>query len=87
MLITFFDILPQIFHIYDVVVRVPDYRSRVPEFVSRSLQILGLELGLLSIVRITEELIGKKLAAPIFEIEITVNRDPLLWPHNNLYPQ
>jgi hypothetical protein len=43
------------------VVRVPGYRSRVPGFDSRSyqifLEVVGLERGPLSLVRIIEELL------------------------------
>jgi hypothetical protein len=47
----------------DLVVRVPGYRSRDPGFVSRRYQILwelvSLERGPLSLVRIIEELLKK----------------------------
>jgi hypothetical protein len=47
-----------------LVVRVSGYRSRGPGFVSRLFQILreaaGLERGPLSLVRTTEELLGRK---------------------------
>jgi hypothetical protein len=51
-----------------LVVRVPGYRSRCPVFNSRRYQIFwevaGLERGPLSLVRITEELLERKIAAP-----------------------
>jgi hypothetical protein len=47
----------------DLMVRVSGYRSRGPEFDSRRFQIFweaaGLERGPLSLVRTTEELIGR----------------------------
>jgi hypothetical protein len=51
------------------VVRVPGYRSRGPRFDSRRYQIfrevMGLERGSLSLVRIIEELLERKVAAPV----------------------
>jgi hypothetical protein len=51
----------------DIVVRVPGYRSRGLGFDFRRYQIfwevVGLELGLLSLVRIIEELLERKVAA------------------------
>jgi hypothetical protein len=52
-----------------LVVIVPDCRSRGPGFYSRRYQIfwevVGLEQGPLSLVRITEELLERKVAAPV----------------------
>jgi hypothetical protein len=50
-----------------LVVRVFDYRSRGPGFDSRALQkkVVGLERGLLSLVSTTEELLDRKVAAPV----------------------
>jgi hypothetical protein len=52
-----------------LVVRVPGYRSSGPGFDSRRYQIfwevVGLERGPLSLVRITEELFERKVAAPV----------------------
>jgi hypothetical protein len=52
-----------------LVVSVSDYRSGGPGFDSRRYQIfweiVGLERGPLSLVRIIEELLGRKVAAPI----------------------
>jgi hypothetical protein len=50
-----------------LVVRVLDYRSRDPEFDSRALQkkVVGLERGPLSLVSTTEELLDRKVAAPV----------------------
>jgi hypothetical protein len=51
------------------VVRVPGYRSRGPGFDSRRYQIfweiVGLERGPLSLVRIIKELLERKVAAPV----------------------
>jgi hypothetical protein len=46
---------------------VGDYRSRGPEFESRALQkkVVGLERGPLSLVSTTEELLDRKVAAPV----------------------
>jgi hypothetical protein len=51
-----------------VVVRVLDYRSRGPTFDSRALQkkkVVGQERGPLSLVSSTEELLDRKVAAPV----------------------
>jgi hypothetical protein len=52
-----------------LVVRVPGYRSTGPGFDFRSYQIfwevMGLELGPLSLVKITEELLERIVAAPV----------------------
>jgi hypothetical protein len=55
------------------VVRVLDYRSRGPGFDSRALQkkVVGLERGPLSLVSTTEELLDRKVAAPIQRTENT----------------
>jgi hypothetical protein len=54
---------------YGLVVRVPGYRSIGPEFDSGRYQIfwevVGLERGPLSLVRITEELLERIVAAPV----------------------
>jgi hypothetical protein len=49
------------------VVRVLDYRSRGPGFDTRALQkkVVGLERGPLSLVSATEELLDRKVAAPV----------------------
>jgi hypothetical protein len=56
-------------HLYGLVVRVPVYRSRGPGFDSQRYrifrEIVGLERGPLSLVRITEELLQRKVAAPV----------------------
>jgi hypothetical protein len=56
------------------VVRVPGYRSRGPGFDSRRYQIfweiVGSERGQLSLVRITEELLQRAVAAPVQKLEI-----------------
>jgi hypothetical protein len=50
-----------------LVVRVLDYRSRGPGFDSQALQkkVMGLERGPLSLVSTTEELLDRKVAAPV----------------------
>jgi hypothetical protein len=49
------------------VVRVLDYRSRGPGFDYRALQnkVVGLQRDPLSLVSTTEELLDRKLAAPV----------------------
>jgi hypothetical protein len=50
------------------VVRVLDYRCRGPGFDSRALhtkKVVGLERGPLSLVSTTEELLDRKVAAPV----------------------
>jgi hypothetical protein len=55
------------------VVRVLDYRSRGPGFDSRAPQkkVVGLERGPLSLVSTTEELLDRKVAAPVKKTENT----------------
>jgi hypothetical protein len=50
-----------------LVVRVLDYRCRGPGFDSRAPQkkVVGLERGPLSLVSTTEELLDRKIAAPV----------------------
>jgi hypothetical protein len=61
-------------HLCGLVVRGPGYRSRGPVLDSRRYQIssevMGLEQGPLSLVRIIEELLDGKVAAPVQKIEI-----------------
>jgi hypothetical protein len=68
-----------------LVVRVPGCRSRSPGFDSRRYQIfwqiVSLERGPLSLVRITEELPEWKSSGS------EINGDPLRWPRDTLYPQ
>jgi hypothetical protein len=74
-----------------LVVRVTGYRSRGPGFNSRRYQIfwevVGLERGPLSLVRITEELLEWKSSGYGQENRINDQGDPLRWPHDTLYPQ
>jgi hypothetical protein len=51
-----------------LVARVLDYRSKGPGFDSRALhkkKVVGLERGPLSLVSTTEELLDRKVAAPV----------------------
>jgi hypothetical protein len=50
-----------------LVVRVPDYRSGGPGFIPGTTRkkAVGLERGLLSLVSTTEELLDRKVAAPV----------------------
>jgi hypothetical protein len=72
-------------------VRVPGYRSRGSGFDSRSYQIfwevVGLERGPLSLVRIIEELLERRSSGSGQEIRINGRGDPLRWPRDTLYPQ
>jgi hypothetical protein len=56
------------------VIRVPGCKLRGPEFDSRHYKIfrlsLGLERGPLNLVRINEELLERKVAAPVWKTEI-----------------
>jgi hypothetical protein len=67
-----------------LVVTVPGYRSRGPGFDSRRYQIfwevMALEGGSLSLVRIHEELLEWKVAAPVLETVIDGRRDLSRWP-------
>jgi hypothetical protein len=70
---------------------VPGYRSWGPGFDSRRYQIfweiLGLERGPLSLVRIIEELLEWKSGGSGLENRINGQGDPLRWPRDTLYPQ
>jgi hypothetical protein len=57
-----------------LVVRVLDYRSRSPGLDSRALQkkVVGLERGPLILMSTTEELLDRKVAAPVWKTENTV---------------
>jgi hypothetical protein len=72
------------------VIRVPGYRSRGSGFDFRRYQIfwevVGLERGPFSLVRITEELLEKKVAAPVYKTEINGRGDSLRWPRDTLSP-
>jgi hypothetical protein len=75
MVVTFFDIsliqcLSIEIYLYDrlcdLMVRILDYRSRGPGFDSRHYKkVVGLERGPLSLVSTTEELLDRKVAAPV----------------------
>jgi hypothetical protein len=74
-----------------LVVRVPGYRSRDPWFDSRRYQIfweiVGLERGPLSLVRIIEKLLECKSSDSGHENRINGRGDPFRWPRDTLYPQ
>jgi hypothetical protein len=53
---------------------------------SRIWEVVGLERGPLSLLRITEELLGRKVAAPVSTTEINSRGDSLCWPRDTLYP-
>jgi hypothetical protein len=54
-------------HLCGLVVRILDYRCRGPGFDSRALKkkLVGLEPGPLSLVSTIEELLDRKVAAPV----------------------
>jgi hypothetical protein len=70
-------------------VRVPGYRSRGPRFDSRRYQIfwevVSLEQGPLSLVRITEELLRRNSSCSGLENREYGRGDPLRWPRDTLY--
>jgi hypothetical protein len=74
-----------------LVVRVPGYRFRGPGFDSQRCQIfwevVGLERGPLSLVRIIEELLEWKSSGSGQEIRINGRGDSLRWPRDTLYLQ
>jgi hypothetical protein len=74
-----------------LVVRVPGYRSRGPGFDSRIYQIfwkvMGLEWGPLSLVSITEELLGRNSSGFGLENREYGRGDPLRWPRDTFNPQ
>jgi hypothetical protein len=74
-----------------LVVRIPGYRSRGPAFDSWRYQIfwevVGLEWGPLSLVRIIEELLEWKSSGSGQDTRINGRADTLHWPHDTLYPQ
>jgi hypothetical protein len=74
-----------------LVVRVPGYGSWGPGFDSRRYQIfwevVGLERGPLSLVRIIEELLEWKSSGSSQENRVNDQGDPLRWPRDTLYSQ
>jgi hypothetical protein len=74
-----------------LVVRVPGYRSRGPGFDFQHYrifeQVVGLELGPLSLMSTIEELLGRNSSGSGIENQEYGHGDPFLCPHNILYPQ
>jgi hypothetical protein len=64
-----------------LVVRIPGYKSRGPRLDFRRYQIfcevVGLDRGSLSLVRIIEELLQRTVAAPVYKTEINGRGKPL----------
>jgi hypothetical protein len=57
-----------LYHLCDLVVRVLEYRSGGPGSIlgtTRKKKVVGLERGPLSLVSTTEELLDRKVAAPV----------------------
>jgi hypothetical protein len=50
-------------------------------------EVVGLELGPLSLVSTTEELLGRNCSGSGLESQEYSTGDPLSWPHDTLYPQ
>jgi hypothetical protein len=75
--------------LYGLMLTVPGYRSRGPGFDYRRYKIfwevVGLKRGPLSVVRIIEELLERKVAASVYRTEINVRGDSLRWPRDTLY--
>jgi hypothetical protein len=75
-----------------LVVRVPGYRSRGPGLLGSwhyqiFWEVMGLERGPLSLVRIIEELLEWKSSGFGLGTDITGCRDPSRWPYDTLYPK
>jgi hypothetical protein len=74
-----------------LVVRAPSHISRGPGFDSRGYQILwevvGLERGPLSLMRLIAELLEWKISGSGQETRINGRGDPLRWPRDTLCPQ
>jgi hypothetical protein len=64
------------------VVRIPDYSYRGPGFNSRRFQIfwqaVGLDRGPLSLLKITEELLERKIVILVYKTEINGLGSPFL---------
>jgi hypothetical protein len=71
-----------------LVVRVLGYRSGGPGSIPGTTRkkIMGLERGPLSLVSTTEELLDRKVAAPVQKTEKYGQRDPSSWPLGTFYP-
>jgi hypothetical protein len=88
---TFIFINPVKDRICGLLVRLPAYRFRSPGFASRHDQIfrevVGLERGPLSLVSVTEELLGRNNSGSDLESRECGHIDMLRWPCDTLYPQ
>jgi hypothetical protein len=50
-------------------------------------KVVGLKRGPLSLVSTTEQLLGRKVADPVYKNREYGRRDPSRWPRGTLYPQ
>jgi hypothetical protein len=86
----FTQMVPGFWTLCGLVVSVPGYRSRGPGFDSRCYQIfwevVGLERGPLSLVRIIEELLEWEISGSGQENRINDRGDLLRRPRDTLYP-
>jgi hypothetical protein len=85
------NIIPILDRLCGLVVTVPGHRSRGPGFDSRRYhifwEVVVLERGPLSLVRIIEELLEWKSSGSGQENRINDQGDPLRWPRDTLYRQ
>jgi hypothetical protein len=83
--------MPFFYRLCGLVVWVPGYRSTGPRFDFWSYQniweVVGLELGPLSLMKIIEELLEWKSSGSCLENGINGHMNLLRWPRNTLYLQ